>query len=104
MKSNSKHNLIVYLCSKFKANIQLLFDAKTFRYLYLKRRVKELEMESSEDDYSDDEDIRMDGALFTDSEDDSVDPVVKANGDGVLSKNKKETMLLVGFLKMSCTI
>jgi len=50
-------------------------------------------MESSDDDYSDDEDMKMDGALFTDSEDDSINVVNKANDDGVLNKNKKETIL-----------
>lgn len=58
-------------------------------------------MESSDDDYSDDEDMKMDGALFTDSEDDSINVVNKANDDGVLNKNKKETILLVCFRKMS---
>jgi len=50
-------------------------------------------MESSDDDYSDDEDMLMDGVLFTDSEDESTDAAIKANDNKAPCKNKIETIV-----------
>ena len=50
-------------------------------------------MESSDDDYSDDEEMLMDGVLFTDSEDESTDAAIKANDNKAPCKNKIETIV-----------